>query len=138
MTGNDLAVAIPIALAILNLAGQTPWTVALLTGRLMTLGQHLRRVGDINEAHAKELATIREAHASQIAILEDRLTKSDAREQRALDAAQKERDRADVATEKLYHLGNTLGRTAVHLLESLPQTGDSGAQAIERGDDHAA
>lgn len=87
--------------------GVGAFVAAILTGRLMTLGQHVRRVGDLVASHTRELA-------------EKDARLADLRESREAykEAARVERERADLATEAVRDVPQTL-ENVNHVLQSL-------------------
>lgn len=99
---TDLPLGVAIVLALTG-----PWVIALLAGRLVTRGQLLR-----------ELKARDDAHAENTRIQDGRLAD-------ALAAVSAEKTRANSLNDRLLNMGDGLGRVAVHLLDSLPQTGDA-------------
>lgn len=93
--------------AVFSGIGVGAFVTAILTDRLMTRGQHLRRVKDMQENHARELAE-KDARAA------------DLRESREgyKEAARVERERADRATDAVGEMVPAI-RDVHHVLNSL-------------------
>lgn len=102
----------------LNSAVQGSLAVVLIilfaTDRILTKGQHLRRVADIVGNHDKLIA-------------EKEARLQDMRESRDYyrEARMVERDRADAVTEKLGIVVTEYAELTNHLLESLPKVGET-------------
>lgn len=95
--------------------GVGAFVVAILTDRLMTKGQHLRRVADLIEHHKRELAE-----------KDSRLAAVDESRREWKQVALTERERADVATQGLSTTAGALVRVE-HVLGSLDRAiGGSG------------
>lgn len=132
--------------ALVSGVGVSVFVVAILTDRLMTQAQHLRRVADIVAAHAavvlaheaeitrltehfaRERQSLIEHHARELAEKDARA--ADLRESREgyKQATAVERARADAATEALGDVAPTLD-SILHVMESL----DRALPAAERG-----
>lgn len=125
--------------ALISGVGVSAFVVAILTDKLMTQAQHLRRVADIVVAHAAEIARLTEHfarerqsliehHARELAEKDARA--ADLRESREgyKQATAVERARADAATEALGDVAPTLD-SILHVMESL----DRALPAAERG-----
>lgn len=93
--------------AVLSGVGVGAFVTAILTDRLMTRGQHLRRTADLEKHHARELAE-KEARIAEL-----RESKDGWKE-----VALTERARADAATDVGEEVGEALERIG-HVLGSL-------------------
>lgn len=115
--------------AVLSGAGVTVFTLAILTDKLMTQAQHLRRVADLtenhnreveklNEHHSRELAGLMEHHARELAEKDARM--ADLRESREgyKEAMAVERARADTAMESVKDISETM-ESMLHVVRSL-------------------
>lgn len=118
--------------------GVGAFVAAILTDRLMTQGQHLRRVADLtvsheaaiqklNEHHERERLALAEHHKRELAEKDARL--ADLRESRDIykEAATVERARADTATSAIGEISGTL-ESVLHVMQSLDR-----ALPAERG-----
>lgn len=89
--------------------GTLAWLFA--TNRIITRGQHLDRIADLKDHHARELTAAAE-----------RLEATDESRKEWRTAAGTERERADAATAAANELGGELGGLAVRLLSSIDET----------------
>lgn len=125
--------------ALVSGVGVSAFVVAILTDRLMTQAQHLRRVADLvanhnreieklNQYHAQQIASLNEHHARELAEKDGRA--ADLRESREgyKAATAVERARADAATAALGDVAPTLN-SMLHVMESL----DRALPTAERG-----
>lgn len=116
------------ALAIITGLGLSaaPWIAALLAGRIMTLGQHTRRVADLDKAHGELVAekdrAIAAAERRHDATVK-RIVEERDYERAAKDA---ERQRSDKLADKLGDVTEEFGQTTVHLLKSLGEVNGGG------------
>ncbi|QDP45529.1 hypothetical protein SEA_FUZZBUSTER_45 [Microbacterium phage FuzzBuster] len=104
--------------AALSGVGVGAFVTAILTDRLFTRGQHLRRVADLNAHHERELLRLNEHHARELAEKDARM--ADLRESRDgyKEAAAIERERADTATATVGEIHTTL-EAVLHVMQSL-------------------
>jgi len=114
--------------AVLNAVGVGAFVVAILSDRLMTKGQHLRRVTDITDAHKLAIAELTRAndqarieltrHYEDLAAEKDRAY-AELKESRNgyKEATQTERARADKVTDQLAQVVE-LAELTNHLLGS--------------------
>lgn len=93
-----------------------PWLVAVLTGRLLTLGAHLRRVGDIQSAHKLEMDHQTAMHARELAAKDVEIARLTADRADERTATRVERDRADAMAAKLAALTEQFGQITVGIL----------------------
>jgi capsule polysaccharide export protein KpsE/RkpR len=96
-----------------------PWVVAVLTGRLITLGAHTARVTDIKDFHTREMDNLKAQRDSTERTLRDEIDRISGEREYERAARGTERDRGDVATAKLAEYGTEYGRTLVPLLAEL-------------------
>lgn len=92
---------------VLSGVGVGAFVTAILTDRLFTRGQHLRRVADLNEHHARELAE-KDARIADIRESRDGYK----------EAARIERERADKATDSVGEMSEAV-ESVLHVLQSL-------------------
>lgn len=96
--------------SVLTTLGLGALAVLFATNRILTRGQHLDRIADLKEHHAREL----QAAA-------DRLEAVDESRKEWRTAAQTERTRADEATGTAAELGREYGQLALGLLSSIDE-----------------
>lgn len=117
--------------AVVSGVGVTVFVMAILSDRLLTKGQHDRRVADLLAARDKIIGNLKEAHAGAIAEIvkhHDKLIGvkdvayselKDSRDYYRV-ARLEERDRADKVTDQLAEVAE-LARLTNHLLGSLDE-----------------
>lgn len=96
--------------SVLTTLGLGALAVLFATNRILTRGQHLDRIADLKEHHARELAAAA-----------DRLEATDESRKEWRSAAHDERARADAATTAANELGNEFGKLAVGMLSSIDE-----------------
>jgi G:T/U-mismatch repair DNA glycosylase len=117
--------------ALINGLGLGALAILFATDRILTKGQHLRRIGDLVTAYAKAEEAASTAHTAELeardryhsAILveKDKALAIVTESRDGYKAATKlERERADTATKALGEFSE-LGRLATHLLRSLDE-----------------
>jgi hypothetical protein len=117
--------------AVVSGVGVAAFVMAILTDRLMTKGQHDRRVADIIIARDKIVTALEAAHAAAIAELvrhHDNLAAVKELAYNELKASRdyyrqarlEERDRADKVTDQLAEVAE-LAKLTTHLLSSLDE-----------------
>lgn len=125
-----LSATIPAG-ALINGLGLGAMAILFATDRILTKGQHLRRVADLVSAYAKAETAMLLAHANELTARDRYHSAILAEKEKALGlvvesrdgykiATEKERDRADRATTALGEF-KELGELATHLLRSLDE-----------------
>tara|TARA_B100000700_G_scaffold110520_3_gene124533 strand:- start:2792 stop:3208 length:417 start_codon:yes stop_codon:yes gene_type:complete len=112
---------------LLQVAGVGILAWAILTDRLMTRGQHLRRVADLVEHHAREIAQKDAAAEIERRAAADRFADKDEAYRLQVEAAREDRQRADRITEQYDGLAEVMA-TNVHALESIEEAAREAAQ----------
>lgn len=124
--------------AVISGIGVGAFIVAILTDRLLTKGQHERRVADIIVARDKIVTNLKEAHAAAIAELVKHHTElagvqdaayAELKQSRDYyrEARLEERERADKVTDQLAEVAE-LAKLTTHLLGSLDEVAKDGAR----------
>lgn len=114
-----LSMSVPAG-AIINGFGLLSLAALFATDRILTRGQHGRRVADITLAHEKEVADLKAHHAALVAEKDERYAELKASRDYYRTAVDVERGRADKLVD---HLGESaeLAKLATHLLGSLEE-----------------
>lgn len=154
--------------AIANALGLGSLAVLFATDRVLTKGQHLRRMGDKDKAHAAEIVLIEKnaaaekaaaeakeaaltkaydarivdinlAHENRVTFLNLGMAKAEELRQEAearhaeemkvqREATKIHMERGDALSSELLAIAREYGETTAHLVESIPQVEDGGAQ----------
>jgi len=99
-----------------NVAGGFTLTALFATDRVLTRGQHERRVADMVKAHEKELASLHEYHAAILNEKDKAFDKMEKSRDFYRDAVDVHRGRADSATEALGEVSRELAGVTSQLL----------------------
>lgn len=103
------------ALGLLSLA------VLFASDRIITKGQHLRRVDDLKAAQTAEIAALKAHHAELVVEKDDHYEEMKGSRDYYRQARLEERDRAETVTDALAELAGEYAKVTNHLLESLPK-----------------
>lgn len=105
--------------ALINALGLGALAVLFATDRVLTRGQHARRVADIVKTHDERIDELKASHTATIGRIEK---ERDYERKRSDDAVA----RADALSARLNELATELGGTAVQLLKALPTSPEGG------------
>lgn len=109
--------------------GVSVFVIAILTDKLMTQAQHLRRIADLTANHERELASLRanhereqaslrEHHAREMANMQARLDEMRESREAYKEATQIERSRADKVIDAVPDISGVVG-DVLHVMQSL-------------------
>ena len=98
--------------------------VLFVTDRLLTKGQHERRIKDLNTQHDNEIKNLNHFHELELAEKDHRT--QDFKESRDYyrEAMETERARADSSTDQLQDISGELTRLSNHLVSTFKEVGE--------------
>lgn len=114
-----LSASIPAG-AVVNGLGLLSLAALFASDRILTKGQHTRRVADIEAAHAKELEARDEYHAAIVTLKDEAYAELKTSRDYYREARIEERNRADKVTDQLAEVAE-LARLSTHLLASFDE-----------------
>lgn len=114
--------------ALFSGVGVGAFVIAILTDKLMTQAQHLRRVADLIANHERELASLREHHAREMAVMQARLDEMRESREAYKEATQIERSRADKVIDAVPDISGVVG-DVLHVMQSLDRALPNGGGA---------
>jgi hypothetical protein len=107
--------------SIIQALGLVSLALLFASDRIITKGQHMRRIGDLNAAHAAEITALKTHHTELVTEKDAHYGEMKESRDYYRQARLEERDRAENVTDALAELAGEYAKVTNHLLESLPK-----------------